>query len=160
MLVVMLDVHLEHLLQVPAPDDQQPVQALGADRADPPLRECVGVGRLHRRAQHLGALGTDHVIEPATELRVTVAHKKVHLSAALAQHEEQVPGLLGGPGAGGIAGHAGQVNPSGAQLDEEQYLHPTQEDGVDGEEVARDDAGGLLAQELPPGGGRPPWSGV
>jgi hypothetical protein len=40
MLVVMLDVQLEHLLQVPAPNDQQPVQALGADRANPPLREC------------------------------------------------------------------------------------------------------------------------
>jgi hypothetical protein len=55
---------------------QQPVQALAADRTNPTLRECVGVRRLHRRAQHLGALGAEHVIEPATGLRVTVADKK------------------------------------------------------------------------------------
>jgi len=36
--VVVLDVCLKDLLKVAAPDDQQPVQALGADRADPALR--------------------------------------------------------------------------------------------------------------------------
>jgi len=35
-----------------------------------------------------------------------------------------------------------------------------QPDRVDGEEVARDDACGLLAQERAPGGGRPPWRGI
>src|SRR5919198_366906 len=42
--VVVLEVDAQHLLQVEASDDQQPVQALGADRADPALREGVGVG--------------------------------------------------------------------------------------------------------------------
>jgi len=78
------------LLKVTAADDQQPVQALGADRTNPTLRKCVSVRRLHRRDQHLGALGAEHIIEPATELRVTVADKKAHLSVPLAQHEEQV----------------------------------------------------------------------
>src|SRR5215216_3731427 len=59
-------------LQVPAPDDEQPVEALGADRTNPPLRVGVRVGRLHRREQNLCALGTDHVIEGAAELRITV----------------------------------------------------------------------------------------
>jgi hypothetical protein len=43
--VVMLDMDPEDLLQVAAADDQQPVQALGADRADPALRERVGPRR-------------------------------------------------------------------------------------------------------------------
>jgi len=37
----MLDVDPKDLLQMAAPNDQQPVQALGADGADPPF--CVYV---------------------------------------------------------------------------------------------------------------------
>jgi hypothetical protein len=35
------------------------------------------------------------------------------------------------------------VDPAGVQLDEEQHIQPSQPDGVNGEEVARDDPGGL-----------------
>ena len=59
-----------------------------------------------------------------------------------------------------MGGHAGQVDPPGAQLDEEQHIQPAQPDRVDGEEVAGHDPGGLLAQERPPGSGRPPGRGV
>jgi hypothetical protein len=67
--VVVGSIDPEDLLEMAAPDDQQPVQALSADRANPPLR--VGV-RLHGGAEHLGALGPEHVVEAAGELRVTV----------------------------------------------------------------------------------------
>ena len=76
MLVVVLDVHPEDLLQVTTADDQQPVQALGADGTDPPLRVGVRVWRLDRRDEHLGALGAEHVVEPTTELGVAVAEHK------------------------------------------------------------------------------------
>jgi hypothetical protein len=82
--VVVLDIHPEDLLQVTTANDQQPVQALGADCADPTLRVGVRVRRLDRRDEHLGALGAEHVVEPATELRVPVADKKLHPVAALA----------------------------------------------------------------------------
>jgi hypothetical protein len=49
------------------------------------------------------------------------------------------------------------MNPPGPQFDEEQHIQPAQPDGVDGEEVAGDDSGGLLVQEHSPGGGRAPW---
>jgi hypothetical protein len=52
------------------------------------------------------------------------------------------------------------VDAAGVQLDEEQHMQPPQPDGVDGEEVAGDDPGSLLAQERPPGRGRPPRCGV
>jgi hypothetical protein len=42
--VVVLDVEPQHLLEMAAPDDQQPVQALGTDGANPAFRVGVGVG--------------------------------------------------------------------------------------------------------------------
>jgi hypothetical protein len=51
-----------------------------------------------------------------------------------------------------MIGDPGQVHPPACKLDEEQDLHSPQQDRVDGEEVARDDPGGLLAQERPPAG--------
>jgi hypothetical protein len=48
MTVVVVDIDPEHTLQVPSPDDQQPVKTLGPYRPDPSLREGVRVGRLHR----------------------------------------------------------------------------------------------------------------
>ena len=96
----------------------------------------------------------------AAELRVPIVQHEASPSALFAQHQQQVAGLLGDPLAVGVGGDAGQVNPAGVQFDEEQHVQPLESDGVDGEEVARDDSGGLLAQECPPGGGRPPWRGV
>jgi hypothetical protein len=54
--VVVLGVDPQDLLKVASTDHQQPIQALGAHRADPSLGEGVGVGRLHRREYHLGVL--------------------------------------------------------------------------------------------------------
>jgi hypothetical protein len=71
--VVVLVIDPKDLLEVAGPDDQQPVQALGAYRPDPALRVGVRVRRLHRRQQHLGALGAEHVVEAVGELRVVVA---------------------------------------------------------------------------------------
>ena len=43
-LVVVGDVGAEHVLEVSAAEYEHPVQALGSDRADPPLRERVRAG--------------------------------------------------------------------------------------------------------------------
>jgi hypothetical protein len=55
--VVVLDIDPEDLLEVAAPDDQQPVQALGPHRPDPAL----------------GAVRTEDVVEGAGELRIPKA---------------------------------------------------------------------------------------
>jgi hypothetical protein len=47
-----------------------------------------------------------------------------------------------------VSGHAGDVYLSGGELDEEQYVDPFEEDGVDGEEVAGEDAVSLGSEEL------------
>jgi hypothetical protein len=76
MSVVVLDIDPEDLFQMTTANDQQPVQALGADGADPALRIGVRVRRLDWREEHLGTLGAEYVVEPTAELRVPVADKK------------------------------------------------------------------------------------
>ena len=84
--VVTLDVDPQDLLQVAATDDQQPVQALGADR--PPQRSAYAFA-LGARTASLG-LATHrarHLVEAAGELRVPIANKEAHPSPSLFQHQ-------------------------------------------------------------------------
>jgi len=143
--VVVLDVDSQDLFQVPATHDEQPVQALGPHRPDPALGVGVGVGRLHWRKHHLGALRPKHVVEPAAELRVTIANKEMDPASSFLQDKQQVAGLLSDLGGVGVGGHSSHVNAPSIQFDEEQYVQPPQPDGVDGEEVTGEDPGGLLA---------------
>jgi hypothetical protein len=101
--VVVGGIDPEDLFQVASSDDQQPVQALGADGADPALGVGVRVGCLHRRQEHLGTVRTEDVVEPVGELRVTIAQHKAEPASLLLQHQQQVAGLLGDPGAVGLA---------------------------------------------------------
>jgi hypothetical protein len=63
--------------------------------------------------------------------------------------------MPGDPGAGWVGGHASKVDMSSGDVDEEQHVDPFEEDGVDGEEVAGQDAAGLGGEELLPG-----WAGA
>jgi hypothetical protein len=54
--VAMLNVDPKDPLQVATANDQEPVEALGADRPDPALCVRVRLGCLHRRHSHLAAL--------------------------------------------------------------------------------------------------------
>jgi hypothetical protein len=51
--VVMVDILGQYRPQLPAAQDQHPIQDLPPNRAHPPLRVGVGPRRPHRRAQHL-----------------------------------------------------------------------------------------------------------
>src|SRR6266545_2467117 len=88
--VVVVDVDAKDLLQVASPDDQQPVEALRAGRADPAFGVGVRVGRLHRRDQHLGALRAEHVVKAAGELRVPVAEQEAQPPVLFPQHQQEV----------------------------------------------------------------------
>jgi hypothetical protein len=146
----MLDVAAKDTNKLLGTHDQQLVQALPADRADPALGDRVGVGRPHGCADDLGTGRAPHVIERPGELGVPVADQEPERSGLIAKDGDEVAGLLGNPEAGGIVSDAGKMDPPPAKLDEEQHLHPPQENRVDGEEVAGQDPGGLLAQERPP----------
>jgi hypothetical protein len=66
--VVVPDLDPQDPLEVAAPEDQQPVQALGADGADPSLGVRVRFGRPHRRHQHLGTIRAEDLVEPRQNL--------------------------------------------------------------------------------------------
>jgi hypothetical protein len=53
---VVLDVDPKDPLQVATANDQEPVEALGADRPDPALCVRARLGCLYRRHKHLAAL--------------------------------------------------------------------------------------------------------
>jgi hypothetical protein len=73
------------------------------------------------------------------------------LAAGVVEVHEQVAGLLGQPGAGGMRGDAEDVYASGGVLDDEERVQPVQGDGVEVEQVAGEDRVGLGLQKLPPG---------
>src|SRR4029453_4783166 len=58
---------------------------------------------------------------------------------------DNIAGLLGNPRPGGMGGDTSQPHPSAPDLDDKQHIQSLQEHRVDGEEVARQDAGRLAA---------------
>ena len=71
--VVVLDEDAKHALEVAAVDDQQPVQAFGADGPDEPLRDGVCLRRSHRRLDAPDPVAGEDLVEGACVLAVAVA---------------------------------------------------------------------------------------
>jgi hypothetical protein len=57
---------------VSASEDEDPVEAVGAERSYPAFGVGVRVGRLGRCPDHADALGAEDLIEGVAELRVAV----------------------------------------------------------------------------------------
>ena len=146
----MLDGASQDANKLLATDDQQLIEALPANRADPAFGDRVGVGRLHRRADDLAAGGAPDIIEHPGELGVSVADQELPRRSLIAKIDQQIASLLGNPQSRGMVGDATKMHPPAAKFDEEQHMQLAQPDSIDGEEVARDDPGGLLTQERPP----------
>jgi hypothetical protein len=81
--------------------------------------------------------------------------RKPELLGAVAEVHQQVAGLLGDPGAGGLSGDPREVYPAAAVLDNHQDVEAAQEDGVDVGEVDGEDRVSLGCEELSPG-----WAGA
>src|SRR6266542_6761984 len=88
--VVVLDVRAEDVLEVAAVEDQQPVQALGADGADEPLRDRVRLRRPRRRLDDPDTFAAKDLVKGAAVLAVPVADQKPH--AAAGEIEAEVAG--------------------------------------------------------------------
>jgi hypothetical protein len=78
--VVMVDILGQHRPQLPASEDQQPVQQLPPDGADLPLGVGVGPRRPHRRAQHPDPLGGEDGVERGGELGIPIPDEKPELA--------------------------------------------------------------------------------
>jgi hypothetical protein len=103
MTVVVLDVEVQDANQLPPPGDQEMVQAFLAYGATPALGDGVGVRRLDRRADDLGTEPVPDIIEGLGELAVSVADQEPDGGGFLIERRDEVAGLLGDPGTGGLA---------------------------------------------------------
>jgi hypothetical protein len=81
--VVVLDADAQDTLELAAARDQEPVEALAADGADPALGERVRVRRPKRGADDLDAFVLEDVIERAAELAVAVVDQEPDRPRAL-----------------------------------------------------------------------------
>jgi len=67
-------------------------------------------------------------------------------AGACAEIHEQVPGLLGSPGSGRVRGDAQDIHGPGLDLHREQDVHAAEEDRVDMQKIARQDADACAAR--------------
>src|SRR6266511_2056252 len=86
----------EDVLEVAAAEDQDPVEAVGAKRANPALGVGIRVRRPDRRADHSDAFGPEDLIEGVAELRVTVVDEEPERLLRIELHDK-VASLLGDP---------------------------------------------------------------
>ncbi|WSG44009.1 hypothetical protein OHA72_10900 [Dactylosporangium sp. NBC_01737] len=93
-----------------------------------------------------------HGVEGSCELGVAVTDQEPKHGDPIAEVNHQIAGLLGGPGGGRVRGDAEDVHPPRADLHDKQHVQPPQCDGVDVEEVGRQQPGRLGPQERPPTG--------
>jgi hypothetical protein len=90
-------VNAEHALELAAVDDQDPVEALAPERADPALGVGVGVWRSDRRADDRHAFAAEDLVEAAAELAVAVVEEEAEGLLPVVEEHQQVARLLRDP---------------------------------------------------------------
>ena len=136
MIVVVSDVLDQYLLEMSAPEDEESIGALSADGADESLGERVRSWSLNGCLDDSDALGAEDLVETGTELRISVPDQELDCSGALGEIRGEVASLLDDPLPRGVSGDAGKEDPSSVDLDEEQRVKASEQNCVDGEEVA------------------------
>src|SRR5664280_3793170 len=157
--VVVLAIGSERSIQMPPPPDERPVEALGPHRLDHPFRVGVRVWSLDRGADHPHPLRAQDRVEWPAELRVPVPDEEPDRAGPSVEAQRQVARLLGHPGRVRVRRRGAHMDPPAAKLDEHEDVERAEPDGLDGEEVAGDDALRLGPQELGPGRAGPPRGG-
>ena len=99
MAVVMVGIDAKHVFKLAAAEDEQPVEALATDAADPALGVGVRVRCLDGRTDHGHSFATEDVIETAAELGVAIVDQEAERLPAIIERHQQVACLLGDPGA-------------------------------------------------------------
>src|SRR5213080_1507252 len=110
MAVVMVDVDAEHLLELSPADDQDPVEALAADGADPALGERVRLRRPEWCADDLDSVASEDLVEDAAELAVSVVNQEADRCQPCRERPGELASLLGCPGPARVRGAAGQMH--------------------------------------------------
>jgi hypothetical protein len=138
----------EHVFEVAAAEDQQPVETLVSNGANEPLRVGVGLWRPDRCSDDLDPFALEDVVEGGAELAVAVVNQEPRPFEDT--REAEVARLLGDPAAARVRRAAGEVSAAVSEFEEEEHVVAAERERLDGEEVTGERAPGLLAEELPP----------
>src|SRR6266508_4154497 len=130
-------------------EDQDSVEAVGTNGADPALGEGVRVRRLERSENNLHALRPEDLVEGVAELRLAIMDEEPE-GVLVAELDDEVARLLGDPASVRVRAAGAVLDPPGRERDAEEAVDPLQEDGLDREEVAGEHARRLRSQEGSP----------
>ena len=83
MLVVMAGIDAKHMLELPAAEDEQPVEALTTHAADPALGVGIRVRCPDGCADHSDSFALEDVIAAAAELRIAIVDEQAQRSLAV-----------------------------------------------------------------------------
>jgi hypothetical protein len=104
--VVVLDVLVKHPTKVLLVHDQEAIETLTAQCADPTLSERVRSRPPHRAPDHPHAYGREHRVQGDGELRVAVTDHELEGVGAFTEIGGEVTCALAGPQSGRMAGDA------------------------------------------------------
>jgi hypothetical protein len=147
MAVVVVDEDAEHVLKLPACDDEESVEALGAVGAGEALGDRFAFGaRNGVRTISSPPLRKTPSKPPANLLSRSLMRKRS--GAGVRQRPRQVARLSNPPPAR-IYGATGEVQAVAVELDEEEHVPPPEPERVDREIVAGDHCLHVRPQETP-----------
>ncbi len=95
--VVMVDVDPEHVLELPPARDQDPVETVAANGANPALGKCVRLRCPEWGANDLDALAPEDLVKGAAELAVTVVDQETKRRQLVRQRPCELTRLLSDP---------------------------------------------------------------
>ena len=135
--VVVGGVEADHVLEVAAVDDQDPVQALAAEGADPTLGVGVRVWGSDGRADDLHVLAAKDLIESVTEFAVAVVEQEPEGLLPVGEEHQQVSRLLCDPAPIRVGCARDELDPATLERDEEEDVDAGQPDRLDRQKSRR-----------------------
>src|SRR5215218_9376085 len=119
----MASVDVENMFEVATAEDEDSIEAVGAERAYPALGVGVRARRQDRRTDHLDPLAPEHLVEGVAALRVPVMDEKPE-RLLVAELDHEVARLLGDPATVRIRAAREVLDPPRRQRDEDQDVDP------------------------------------
>jgi hypothetical protein len=146
----MINVDLDRLLKMPCVQHQKPVQTFGSNSPHEPFRDPVRLRSLNRRPNTAHILGLIDGVEAARELGIAVANQKPNRLLLVDKHAGDLPRPLRHHTLSGCAVQPAKCKRWLPSSMKNSTLHSLEPNGVDGEEIHRDDAVGLRTEGLSP----------
>lgn len=160
--VVVVRVDPERSIQMPPPPDERPVEALGVASSRSPVprrrrrwRSEPGTGVRMTRIPSERSTVSNGPVNFASRSRM---RKRTRLTRA-SRSRARFRACSGDPRRVGVNRCGAEVDPPAAELDEHEAGERPEPGGLDGAEVAGDDAIRVRAEELGPRWAGPSWAG-